>query len=161
MKMEEIEQEIVEKSNQKYIGTEELASISKRAFAQMIDFAILGILFVLITYQVKGVWLMMPGNHLWIIFDPICGGFLIAIFVYFIGMEGVFGFTLGKRITGIRVVGEQGEKITMKQSVKRNLCRLVDGIAIYIIGIKIAKGSLLVQRYGDKAAKTVVVKHNR
>ena len=104
--MEEIEQEIVEKSNQKYIGTEELASISKRAFAQMIDFAILGILFVLITYQVKGVWLMMPGNHLWIIFDPICGGFLIAIFVYFIGMEGVFGFTLGKRITGIRVVGE-------------------------------------------------------
>jgi uncharacterized RDD family membrane protein YckC len=160
--MKEIEQNIVEKTNQKWSGIEEeLASIPRRAVAQFIDFTILGTIFVLATYQVKGVWLMMPGNHLWIIFDPICGVFLMAIFVYFIGMEWIFGFTIGKWFTGIQIVSEQGSKITMKQSVKRNLCRLVDGIAIYIIGIKIARESPLKQRYGDKVAKTVVVKHNR
>ncbi|MFW9966143.1 MAG: RDD family protein [Candidatus Thorarchaeota archaeon] len=136
----------------------QLASISRRAVAQMIDFAFLAIVFILATYLVKGVWLMLPGDHLWIIFDPICGVFLIAIFAYFIGMEGLFGFTLGKRITGIRIVCEQGKKITMKQSAKRNLFRLVDGIAMYIIGIRIARKSALLQRYGDKVGQTVVIR---
>lgn len=139
----------------------QLASISRRALAQMIDFVILSIVFIIATYQVKGVWLMLPGDHLWIIFDPICGVFLIAIFTYFIGMEGLFGFTLGKRITRIRVVSEEGRKITMKQSAIRNLCRLIDGIAIYIIGIRIARMSPLFQRYGDKFAQTVVVRYHQ
>lgn len=135
----------------------QLPSLSRRAAAQMIDFMILATVFILITYQMKGVWLMLPGDHLWIIFDPICGAFLIGIFAYFIGMEGLLGFTLGKLITGIRVVSEQGKKITMKQSVKRNLGRLIDGIAVYIIGIRIARSSKLRQRYGDKIGQTVVV----
>ncbi|MFW9883852.1 MAG: RDD family protein, partial [Candidatus Thorarchaeota archaeon] len=48
----------------------------------------------------------------------------------------LFGFTFGKLITGIRVVSEQGTKITMKQSAKRNLCRLIDGIAVYIVVVE-------------------------
>jgi len=143
------------------IDPNQLASISRRALAQVMDFVILAIAFILVTYYVKGVWLMMPGDHLWIIFDPICGVFLIGIFAYFIGMEGIFGFTLGKLIVGIRVVSEQGTKISMKQSVKRNLCRLIDGIAVYIIGIMIARKSQLLQRYGDKVAQTVVIRHGR
>lgn len=139
----------------------QLASISRRAVAQMIDFAILAIVFILVTYQVKGVWLMLPGDHLWIIFDPICGLFLVSIFVYFIGLEGLIGFTLGKHVTGIRIFSEQGTKITMKQSVKRNLGRLIDGIGIYIIGIQIARKSPLLQRYGDKIAQTVVIRYER
>jgi uncharacterized RDD family membrane protein YckC len=139
----------------------QLASISRRAVAQMIDFTILAIVFILVTFQVKGVWLMLPGDHLWIIFDPICGVFLVSIFAYFIGMEGLLGFTLGKRVTGIRVISEQGTKITMKQSVKRNLCRLIDGVAVYIIGIRIARKSLLHQRYGDMIGKTVVIQYDR
>ena len=152
---------IDEKTNRNWSGTEtQLASISRRAAAQMIDFTILAIVFILVTYQVKGVWLMMPGNHLWIIFDPICGIFLIAIFAYFIVLEGLLGFTLGKLITSIRVVSEQGTKITIQQSAKRNLGRLFDGIAIYIIGIRIARKSPLFQRYGDKIAQTVVIRHD-
>jgi membrane protease YdiL (CAAX protease family)/uncharacterized RDD family membrane protein YckC len=139
----------------------QLASISQRAAAQMIDFMFLTIVFVLATYYAKGVWLMMPGDHLWIIFDPICGVFLISIFAYFIGMEGLFGFTLGKLITGLRVVGEQGTRISMKQSAKRNLCRFIDGIAVYVVGIRIARKSPLIQRYGDKIGQTIVVLHDR
>jgi len=160
--IEKTEQDVVEKINQNWNGNEnQLASISRRAVAQIIDFAILAIIFILVTYQVKGVWLMLPGNHLWIVFDPICGVFLVAIFAYFIGMEGLFGFTLGKLVTGIRVVGEQGTRTTMKQSTKRNLGRLIDGIAVYIIGIRIARNSPLFQRYGDKIAQTVVIRHDK
>jgi len=152
------EQDVIEKANQNWDGIEiRLASIRRRAVAQLIDFTILGIIFVFITYLVKGVWLMMPGNHLWVIFDPICGIFLIAIFAYFIGMEGQFGFTLGKWLTRIRVVSEQRTRITMKQSATRNLYRLIDGIAVYLIGIQFARKSLLVQRYGDKVAQTIVI----
>ena len=139
----------------------QLSSISRRAVAQMIDFTILAIVFIVVTYQVKGIWLMLPGDHLWIIFDPICGVFLVTIFIYFIGLEGLIGFTLGKRVTGIRVLSEQGTKITMKQSVKRNLGRLIDGIGVYIIGIQIARKSPLLQRHGDKIAQTVVIRYER
>lgn len=162
MTIKATEQDVIEKINQNMNGIEaQLASIRKRGVAQLIDFTMLGIIFVLITYLVKGVWLMMPGNHLWVIFDPICGLFLIAIFAYFIGMEGLFGFTLGKWLARIRVVSEKGTKITMKQSAKRNFFRLVDGIAVYIVGIRIARKSLLLQRYGDKVAQTIVIQRDK
>jgi len=158
----EVKQEVGETTVQNWNTYEnKLASISRRAFAQMIDFAILATVFILVTYMVKGVWLMMPGDHLWIIFDPICGIFLIAIFAYFIGMEGLLGFTLGKLITSTRVISEQGTRITMQQSIKRNLGRLIDGILVYVIGIWIARKSPLFQRYGDKIARTVVIWYNR
>jgi len=158
----EVKQEVCETKEQNWNsnGTK-FASISRRAVAQIIDFAILAIAFILVTYMVKGVWLMLPGDHLWIIFDPICGVFLVAIFAYFIGMEGLLGFTLGKLAAGIRVVSEQGTRITMKQSAKRNFSRLVDGIAVYFVGIRIVRKSPLFQRYGDKIAHTVVIRHHR
>lgn len=158
----EIKQEVNETTEQNWNSYENrLASISRRAVAQVIDFTILATIFILVTYIVKGVWLMLPGDHLWIIFDPICGFFLIIIFAYFIGMEGLLGFTLGKLVTGIRVVSEQGTRITIQQSVKRNLGRLIDGIAVYIVGIRIVRKSPLFQRYGDKVAQTVVIRHYR
>lgn len=162
MEVIESKQDTIEKTNRNLNEIEiQLSSIPRRAVAQLVDFSILGIIFILITYQVKGVWIMMPGNHLWIIFDPICGVFLVAIFTYFIGLEGALGFTLGKLATGIRVVSEHSEKITMAQSVKRNLCRLIDGVAIYYIGIRIARKSQLHQRYGDRLAQTIVIQHKK
>jgi uncharacterized RDD family membrane protein YckC len=157
-----VNQEIGETTEQKWISYENrLASISRRAMAQIIDFAILATIFIVVTYIVKGVWLMLPGDHLWIIFDPICGVFLVAIFAYLIGMEGLLGFTLGKLAAGIRVVSEQGNRITMQQSAKRNFGRLIDGVAVYIVGIRIARRSPLLQRFGDKVAQTVVIYHYR
>ncbi|UCE10607.1 MAG: RDD family protein [Candidatus Thorarchaeota archaeon] len=164
MKNVEIEETAVQSAKSDLDGNahqlphvDNLASIWKRALAQMIDFTILGSTFVVVTYLVRGVWLLMPGDHLWIIFDPICGVFLVAIFAYFIGMEGRFGSTLGKLATRLRVVDEKGQSISMSQSVKRNLGRLVDGIGIYAVGVRMARESPLRQRYGDKTAKTVVI----
>lgn len=157
-----VKQEVGETMEQNWNSFENrLASISRRAVAQIIDFTILAIIFILVTYIVKGVWLMLPGDHLWIIFDPICGVFLVAIFAYFMGMEALLGFTLGKFITGIRVISEQGTRITIQQSAKRNFARLIDGIAVYIVGMQIVRKSPLFQRYGDKVAQTVVIRHYR
>lgn len=62
----------------------------------------------------------------------------------------------GKLIAGIRVRDPDGGKIMLKQSVIRNLVRLVDGIFFNLVGVIIIYRSPLNQRLGDKIAKTVV-----
>jgi len=132
------------------------AGILRRGFAIALDFLFLCIIFFPVTYLVKGVWLMQPKDHLWIIFDPICGVFLLIIFLYFILLEGVLGYTLGKLITGIRVYDLDGGKITIKQSFIRNIARLIDGIFFNLVGAVLIKKSPVSQRFGDKMAKTIV-----
>ena len=104
------------------------AGITRRGVAIVLDFIFFCIVFFPITYMVKGVWLMQPEDHLWIIFDPLCAVFLVIIILYYVLLEGFTGYTLGKLITGIRVRNPDGGRITLKQSVLRNLARLVDGI---------------------------------
>jgi uncharacterized RDD family membrane protein YckC len=132
------------------------ASIPRRGFAIVLDFVFFCIIFFPITYLVKGVWLMQPEDHLWIIFDPICGVFLVIIFLYFILMEGILGYTLGKLIVGIRVYDLDGGRITIKQSLIRNFARLIDGIFANLVGVVIMYKSSKNQRLGDKIAKTIV-----
>jgi uncharacterized RDD family membrane protein YckC len=132
------------------------AGITRRGVAIVLDFIFFCIVFFPITYMVKGVWLMQPEDHLWIIFDPLCAVFLVIIILYYVLLEGFTGYTLGKLITGIRVRNPDGGRITLKQSVLRNLARLVDGIFVNLVGAVIIYKSPLNQRLGDKIAKTVV-----
>ncbi len=128
-----------------------------RGFAQALDYVFLCLFFFPVTYLVKGTWLMFPEDHLWIIFDPLCAIFLIVIFAYFILMEALTGFTMGKFILGLRVLTPDGKKITMGQSVIRNFGRLLDGLPMFnILGIVSIVRSPTKQRIGDKIAKTVV-----
>ncbi|WP_299821699.1 RDD family protein [uncultured Pontibacter sp.] len=50
---------------------------------------------------------------------------IIIIFVYFWGMESIFGQTIGKMFTGSIVVTEDGEEVTTMHAFKRTLCRLI------------------------------------
>ena len=54
---------------------------------------------------------MGPEEHLWGISDPICIFFLLIIFAYFILMEAYVGWTVGKKILGMRVVDRSGNRI--------------------------------------------------
>jgi uncharacterized RDD family membrane protein YckC len=132
------------------------AGILRRGAALVLDFIFFCIVFSPVTYLVKGVWLMQPEDHLWVIFDPICAVFLVIIFLYFILMEGILGYTLGKLIVGIRVYSMDGNKMTIKQSLIRNLARLIDGIFANLVGVVIMYKSSKNQRFGDKIAKTIV-----
>jgi len=124
----------------------------------LIDYIVFFLVFTPATYFVKGVWIMTPRDHLWVIFDPICAVFLGVIIIYSVLMEWLFGQTIGKMMLKLKVVTRGGEKIHFRQSLYRFLGRLVDGLFFYLIGILIVNGNDEKQRFGDKIAGTVVIK---
>ena len=99
-------------------------------------------------------------DHYWGILDPICLVFLFIILAYLILMEAYVGWTIGKRILGMRVVDGSGKKIGLSKSIIRNILRLVDGLpAFNVLGIVLIAISKREQRFGDRIAKTYVVKN--
>ncbi len=135
-------------------------AVIRRGIAWALDFLFLSVFFFPATYLDSGKWMMGPEEHLWGISDPICIVFLFIIFAYLILMEAYVGWTVGKRILGMRVVDGSGNKIGLSKSVIRNLLRFVDGLpALNIFGIILIITSLREQRFGDRIAKTYVVKH--
>jgi uncharacterized RDD family membrane protein YckC len=88
------------------------------------------------------------------------GGFLASFaisVVYFTVMEGFLGATVGKFMTGIRVVKEDGSRLDVGAALIRNLLRVVDAFFLYLVGAIFVWTSPLKQRLGDRVAKTVVV----
>jgi uncharacterized RDD family membrane protein YckC len=77
---------------------------------------------------------------------------------YYVLCEAATGATLGKRMVGIHVVGEDGEHLTFVASLVRNLVRLVDCLFFYLVGGIFALTSPHGQRLGDRAAHTLVVR---
>jgi hypothetical protein len=64
-------------------------------------------------------------------------------------MEGHNGQTIGKMITRIRVVREEdGGKIDMERSFKRNILRIIDGLIAYLVGAVLIWRSDKKQRLG-------------
>ena len=84
-------------------------------------------------------------------------GTLVAGFLYYWFLEAVAGATLGKAIVGIRVRSKDGGRCSFAAALIRNLARIIDGIAVYLVGFLIAVFSKLRQRLGDHLAKTVVL----
>lgn len=77
---------------------------------------------------------------------------------YYVVCESTAGATLGKRMVGIRVVGEDGDALTFGAAIVRNLLRLVDALFFYLVGFIFAILSTRGQRLGDRAAHTIVVR---
>ncbi|MDP1794538.1 MAG: RDD family protein [Acidimicrobiales bacterium] len=88
----------------------------------------------------------------------------IAIFVWLFGYDVAFelrasGRTIGKRVTGLRVVKVDGRPVDFRASVVRNLLRLVDLMPLmYLVGVVTIFVSKRNQRLGDLAAGTVVMR---
>jgi uncharacterized RDD family membrane protein YckC len=77
---------------------------------------------------------------------------------YFTLLEGSKGQTIGKMVTKIKVVREDGKPIDMNQALTRNILRIIDGLFAYLIGAILIWRSDKKQRLGDNIAKTIVVK---
>ncbi len=83
---------------------------------------------------------------------------LVAMFVYTIGLETVWkGQTVGKKAVDIRVVKENGQKITFTEAFIRNVLRLIDNQFAGLVGLILIVVTKKKQRIGDLIAKTVVV----
>jgi uncharacterized RDD family membrane protein YckC len=69
------------------------------------------------------------------------------------------GQTVGKRVLGLRVVDLHGGRLDPSQVVVRNLLRPVDALpAFYLLGAAVSLCNARLQRLGDLAAGTVVVR---
>lgn len=96
-----------------------------------------------------------------------CALLLLAAFALYYGYFLLFealdnGRTPGKRLVGLRVIGDDGRPLTVQQAIVRNLVRIVDSLpGVYGIGIASALLSPRAQRLGDLAAGTVVVRESR
>jgi uncharacterized RDD family membrane protein YckC len=93
------------------------------------------------------------------------GGRFVAVtliwFVYYVAMETAVGGTVGKLVTGIRVVGRDGSKPDLAASLKRTVLRAVDGfpyVIPYLVGAIVVWSSPARQRLGDRWAGTHVVR---
>ncbi|HCU23998.1 MAG TPA: hypothetical protein DF383_03195 [Deltaproteobacteria bacterium] len=86
---------------------------------------------------------------------------LLMAFLYYVIMESVFGATLGKFFCRLRVIDENGESAALGSVFIRNLLRLVDYPFAFLIAVITMESSPLNQRFGDRAAKTLVIKKTR
>jgi len=125
------------------LGTER-DILNKRLIAIVIDVVALAVVFGLATNVAFMVW------------EPL--GFLalglsvVGAASYFIGLEAVYGQTLGKMAMDIVVITETDDPISYRESVIRTLLRPVDTVGVAAMFVTDRR-----QRLGDLAADTIVV----
>jgi uncharacterized RDD family membrane protein YckC len=82
-------------------------------------------------------------------------------FLYFVLLQGAYGQTVGKMAVKIKVVREDGSKISYVDAVVRTVLALIDLIPYfipYLLGAVLIWTSDKKQRLGDRVARTVVIK---
>ncbi len=86
-------------------------------------------------------------------------GFFSAVLnlMYLTVFEAKWGMTIGKWLCVIKVVNERGVSCGITKAATRNICRVVDGLFGYLVGVIFFAGSGDHQRIGDYFAKTYVV----
>jgi uncharacterized RDD family membrane protein YckC len=89
---------------------------------------------------------------------PYVLGCIAFTLLYFALMEGLAGATLGKLMTGLRVVTPEGGKCGLGRALVRWLVFAVDGpLTLFICGIVTSSVSAGHRRLGDMAAGTYVI----
>jgi len=138
-----------------------IASIKKRILSGIIDFVVLWLIgsFIGIFWgkSLKGTvepdgaviqfgWQLTGFNIIflmsfWLILLPIT--------------EGISGYTIGKKIAGLKAMDSRGTKITLLKAFIRHFFDFID--FFLFIGIIVAYCNKRHQRIGDLVAKTIVV----
>jgi uncharacterized RDD family membrane protein YckC len=122
-----------------------------RILAYFIDSILMGLIWV--AFILIGTVLSEMGSLILIFVG------LIGTFVYGFLLEGLYGYTPGKRLLGLVVIKSDGSNCTVGASVVRNLLWIVDSLPtanlLAMVLILLTDDN---QRVGDLLADTVVVK---
>lgn len=140
----------------------ELAGIGRRLAAQIVDSFVMLALFWAIGSKIAA----QTGGQTESGFE-LQGGpallammlTLVAALLYFTFLEAFWnGQTLGKKLLRIQVLETSGASCGFMAALMRNIVRLVDAFAFYLVGLVAVLVSKRKQRLGDMAAGTLVVK---
>ena len=141
----------------------ETAGIGSRAGAHIMDWFLLGIVFILLFTALLQTTTLFDGGIAVVVKDYAGALALLIFFViqysYFVLTEFYMGGkTLGKKWMGIRVIQDNGQALTMLSSLIRNFLRVIDGLPVfYSLGIIVSFLHKKDKRIGDMLAGTVVV----
>lgn len=133
--------------------------IGARIGAQIIDTIVMGVIFF-VTFFVFGILGSVGGDSAATGFSflGLLIGFCASMFYGFF-LEGYWdGYTVGKKLLGIKVVKEDGSPCTYGSALLRNLLEIIDGLFYYVVGFIFMASGDMRQRLGDRIAGTVVVK---
>jgi uncharacterized RDD family membrane protein YckC len=157
------------------VATLEYKGVGIRFFAFIIDTIIFGILFWLFMKVFSDTYVGGCDSGFYIgftvtinrnkTFYGLCGFpaqlYFLVILAYYVFLEWKLGGTVGKLVTGIRIVKVTGEPLDLEASLIRNVMRIVDFLPFfYLVGAILVWNSKTKQRVGDRLAKTVVVSKN-
>jgi uncharacterized RDD family membrane protein YckC len=121
--------------------------IGRRVIAQIIDTIVAGFIVGLFF------GLSVPDSLTFLFFVGV-----LASLAYWFLLEGVWdGKTVGKALTGIKTVKEDGSECSVGAAVVRNLLDILDGLFYYLVGFLVMAFSDNRQRIGDRLAGTMVV----
>lgn len=105
----------------------EYADIGLRGVAATID-----VLLLLVAVAFIGALTQKVTASVWEL--PTFGLGLGIVFAYYVVLEARYGWTIGKRVLGLRVVMlERGGPISLKALIVRNLIRVVDVFGFYLV----------------------------
>ena len=145
----------------------EIAGIGSRFLAALVDLSIIAVMYLLI--QVLILTTNALGDQVFTgAATGISGVFVMIVTIlaflvlwgYYVFFETLWhGQTPGKRLTGLRVVRENGGLIGFWEALIRNLLRFVDFLpGAYGFGVVTMFANSRARRLGDYAAGTVVVR---
>lgn len=121
------------------------AGVAIRALSTIIDGIILGV--------VGGVAAAVLGtNGSYYLFSLIFG------FCYYTYFESSRGATPGKILCGLKVVKNDGTPCDFEAAAMRTICRIIDGLFVYLVAAIFVWFSVQNQRLGDKIANTLVIR---
>lgn len=137
----------------------EYASLFRRFAAYFIDTIVAALLVAPIIYFFLsgGSFIKNPFEFVGLIFFAAISVISVS-FLYHSLLEGLWGKTLGKKLCGIVVLGEDFERCTLLKGFLRNIMRIIDSFCYYLVAAVALSASMKWQRLGDIAAGTVVVR---
>jgi len=127
-----------------------LAPFKKRAYAFLVDFAIMFALSVLLLLQT--VFSLVAGN--WTVILTLLFVALGILWVYSTLLEGFSGQSIGKRVFGLKVVQTDGRKLSYDHAAVRNFGKVLLPFDL-LFGYWIKDPKFI--RYFDKFAGTTVI----
>lgn len=160
----EAPEEVASEYMRSYLTSFERAGILSRAFAFGIDLIIYAfcLIIVLPPFFIAS-FLIGPEHNIINTFIAMLEGLcVLAIgFVCFIVIEAQFGTTPGKSIVGLRALKIDGTRIGYKESILRNVPKIINGLIFIDAILMLLLFRKDKQRAFDKVASTIVVHSNK